>query len=884
MEDGDTQPSRGRPKRRNKTGLDEAEVMASPRRPGSALDHEGKSSESSPNAILVSGSSLVSSPTPIPGSVRSHQSLREKFYLLGSSVDKLSLSKLPKHCDILRRFLTILKDSGTSTQSAAQAAAVQDAAKHTASEIKLVWKHHFGLRMTFGKDLEHDKHADEALKLIVMDDKIEAKVLSIFKEWKELEKTSRRKDRCEKDYFKMKVETFQTDKLDMPMNIAKQNAEDILRYNSRITCWKEDYAHLQEQMKREQKSSVLGLDAKQQKKDNAKLAKVAAEENQKMVTENNNNKEVSEPENEVVEDDDNSDTFSFKIKRPEVGKKDIMGAVAVTGDRLGLSVREKTMFAASLCNAVGVSVRDTNISKTTAWRRMQQERLTTAKAVKDNFVKPKHVTVHWDGKILKLQAGVTSDRCCVYISGADGAKVSKLLGIPEIPNGTGSSQEKAVEELLISWELFEEITGLVYDTTASNTGEWRGACALIEQYLRRAILWLACRHHMYELHIKHVVEEVSGDTKEPGVKIFRRLKTNWNKMEIECDNLSKFDWTTADPWLCKRAEEVLIWSLKHLKKKSFPRDDYKELLHLVIVWLGGHVEKFCFKYPGADHHARWMSKALYYMKLMLLLNHIPTVMEVEDEDGEEENKDKNKKKRKKKKKVAGDAMVLTEKEKMEIMKVGEFVGLFYAQAFFKSPLPSSSPRNDLIFMNQMRHYRKFQPEIAEVCLVSIHRHLWYLCPQLVVFALADTGTPAADLEDLSNNLFKIPRPAEIPSGKPKFPSIIWPEESDSLPKLSSFLTSDSWLLFNLLGLSKSQEWMQLPSHMWEKFEDYRAFKEYVDNVKVVNDLAERGIKLISDFIHMTKDEEQVQALLQCVEHHRDLFPNYNKKTLEKVNC
>ena len=78
--------------------------------------------------------------------------------------------------------------------------------------------------------------------------------------------------------------------------------------------------------------------------------------------------------------------------------------------------------------------------------------------------------------------------------------------------------------------------------------------------------------------------------------------------------------------------------------------------------------------------------------------------------------------------------------------------------------------------------------------------------------------------------------------------------------------------------------MQLPVDMWDKFEDFRAFKDYVHNVKVVNDLAERGIKLVSDFISMTKDEEQVQALLQCVEHHRDLFPDYTKKTLAKLNC
>ena len=73
---------------------------------------------------------------------------------------------------------------------------------------------------------------DEAMKLIIMDNKIESKVLSLFKEWKELEKTSKRKDRCEKDFFKQKVATFQTDKLDMPM-LAKLDAEGILRYDSR---------------------------------------------------------------------------------------------------------------------------------------------------------------------------------------------------------------------------------------------------------------------------------------------------------------------------------------------------------------------------------------------------------------------------------------------------------------------------------------------------------------------------------------------------------------------------------------------------------------------------------------------------------------------------
>ena len=71
MEEGDTQPSKeGRPKDRNKTVLNEAEVISSPRRTGSALEHMGESSETS---TKVSGSSLVPNPAQIPGPVRSHK-------------------------------------------------------------------------------------------------------------------------------------------------------------------------------------------------------------------------------------------------------------------------------------------------------------------------------------------------------------------------------------------------------------------------------------------------------------------------------------------------------------------------------------------------------------------------------------------------------------------------------------------------------------------------------------------------------------------------------------------------------------------------------------------------------------------------------------------
>ena len=43
-------------------------------------------------------------------------------------------------------------------------------------------------------------------------------------------------------------------------------------------------------------------------------------------------------------------------------------------------------------------------------------------------------------------------------------------------------------------------------------------------------------------------------------------------------------------------------------------------MELVVVSLGGTVTNFKFKLPGPDHHARWMSKCLYILKIKLLSN------------------------------------------------------------------------------------------------------------------------------------------------------------------------------------------------------------------------------------------------------------------------
>ena len=143
--------------------------------------------------------------------------------------------------------------------------------------------------------------------------------------------------------------------------------------------------------------------------------------------------------------------------------------------------------------------------------------------------------------------------------GADADKLTKLLGVPEVVSGSGKDQKDVVVEMMTKCKIFEQITGLVFDTTSSNTGAENGACKLIEDYLAKAILWLACRHHIYELHIKHVVEAVTGTTKDPGVKLYRRLRAEWTSMAINFSSLKKFDYTNSSSWLCTAHRPRMCW-------------------------------------------------------------------------------------------------------------------------------------------------------------------------------------------------------------------------------------------------------------------------------------------------------------------------------------
>ena len=97
-----------------------------------------------------------------------------------------------------------------------------------------------------------------------------------------------------------------------------------------------------------------------------------------------------------------------------------------------------------------------------------------AEEVKEKWVAPSSALVHWDGKIMPTLAGSgKQERLPVLLSGVGGCK---LLGAPPLPHKDkdtpmGTIITDAVVGLLEDAGVADNVVGMVFDTTATNTGQ-----------------------------------------------------------------------------------------------------------------------------------------------------------------------------------------------------------------------------------------------------------------------------------------------------------------------------------------------------------------------------------------------------------------------------
>ena len=254
-------------------------------------------------------------------------------------------------------------------------------------------------------------------------------------------------------------------------------------------------------------------------------------------------------------------------------------------------------------------------------------------------------------------------------------------------------------------------------------------------------------------------------------------------------------------------------------------------------------------YSGAHHHARFMAYSIYFLKMQLL----------------------------------SEQFEMTDEERRGVKEMATFIALFHSAAFLKSRFSSISPALDLNYLSMMQLYKEENPAAAKVAIESVLKHLWYLTEEVVVLSIFDGQLDPVLRKGIVVKLLSFPRPKTFSPGKPKFPSLKFDSIITYPDQLLNFVGSRSWLLFLSLKLTEEDfDWMHTEVENWEKMSGYKKIEGIVRSFEVVNDCAERAVKLISDFKDVVVNVKEQEYLFQVIEDHHNHFRSFNKSSLKDL--
>jgi hypothetical protein len=729
---------------------------------------------------------------------------RKNDYLI-SPVERIEGSKLPSRRQALGHFLYLHQNQRKS---------VREASSALIDRVQEMWKM-AGIPT---------RHKQDAIK----------KIEELFAGWQGLKKSALRKTEHQVTNEGNFLET-----MDELFDIAHANALNLITIQ-------EDKDFLLAQREKGRRGTMSVLDKTLQ----AKRARVEDRTQARKRQQEKEEKEIAEMQKSVVLESSSSSASKATsssdldtdaagpsaVTHSKRGRKQVVSPeLAAALDRSKLSDRVAMTVVTETARSLNQDISELALNRSTIRSQRRKFRETKAKDIRETFHPHSPLTVHWDGKLMESLTGNEKvDRLPVLISYTGGVQ---LLGVPSLPNGTGTAQAQAVIEALDNWNLRHLVRAFCFDTTSANTGRIRGACVLIEQMLGRDLLHFACRHHIMELLAAAAFEVCLGPSSGPDVRLFKRFQAQWT-------TINQNEWKDAfsDEATATQLQDgshhavVTLLQQHHLHQ---PRDDYRELIELVLTYLGAH-GGWTFRSPGAISHARWMAKAIYSMKMFIFRQQF----------------------------------LLTSREEQGVRAFCVFVATVYVQAWYEAPQAWKAPLNDFNLLKSLCKYPHLG--IRDVTTKTFNRHLWYLSEDLAALAIFDERVGDGTKQRMVANLRSAYGEDKPLKRAPMDLAILETKE------LSHFTTKGSMRLFRDLGLPET--FLESPPSTWSTLPDYQNAVTIIHNLAVVNDHAERGVALIQEFSgKLTADEGQLQCALQVVAEHRKKFPDSKKSTLNHYN-
>lgn len=307
------------------------------------------------------------------------------------------------------------------------------------------------------------------------------------------------------------------------------------------------------------------------------------------------------------------------------------------------------------------------------------------------------------------------------------------------------------------------------------------------------------------------------------------------------------------PGVFEERQQEMAEFFRDSLSQSFTRGDYKELvgLCLLLVTKGSEPVNFKMVYPGALHRARWMAKLIYTLKIVLLSGLIEEQLP--------------------------RAQIATKSQISKLERFAIFTVAVYVPWWLVCPVPASAPLNDLNLIKTLAEFAPHDALLVTNARVALSRHTWYLTEELVPLTLFSSQVNNSTKEDMRKALL-CQEGTEVTKrvglnhggyGKPHLPPV-----PDSSTALVDLIGPDSSRFFTIIGLP--YQFIHTSASEWADHEDYINMTQVVNKFQVVNEAAERGVKLCHDFLNVARNENRFQEVLQVVENDRLRVPNQRK--------
>ena len=221
------------------------------------------------------------------------------------------------------------------------------------------------------------------------------------------------------------------------------------------------------------------------------------------------------------------------------------------------------------------------------------------------------------------------------------------------------------------------------------------------------------------------------------------------------------------------------------------------------------------KAPGARHHARWMSKVIYSIKIAMFQDQLKCdILE----------------------------SLLT-----KIVDLARFLCLYYVKRWSRASLPFRASIEDLILYKTMvtnakEHKSESLRQLSQAVASKFEDHFCYLTERLVILALFSTAS-VHEKQSMAKAMKKYQNDTSFHHSVHKMPTVT------TFTQLKDLIGRESWVLFKLIN--KQPLFLSKPASLWERNECYIRIKFRLQHLKVVNDFSKRAFGLVTDYYSST---------------------------------